>query len=149
MGSAFSHGRGCLVAPSAMAPRATRWQIWLMNPEQYFILGEGCLTTVWTPRSGPSVPSIPQHWGQTPLLEHGHPSDTRTRCTALGTRTSACAWPHLPVLVPISSLCLFVSPACHRSHLSPHHPVSLSLTLPAALPPPHPFPGPSHSSPAY
>lgn len=119
MGNAFSHGRGCLVAPSAMVPRATRWQIWLMNPEQYFILGEGCLAAVWTPRSGLSVLSIPQRWGQTPLLEHGHPSDTCTRCKALGTRTS--------------SLCMALS-ARPGAHL-----VSLPLCLPC-VPPLPPLP---------
>jgi len=52
------------------------------------------------------------------------------------------------VPVPISSsVRFFVSPACHHSCLSPHHPISLSLTLPVFLPlalPPHLTPSPAH-----
>lgn len=33
----------CLVGPSAMVPRATRWQIWLMNPmSNISSWGKGC-----------------------------------------------------------------------------------------------------------
>lgn len=137
-GSAFYHGCGCLVAPSAMVPRATRWQIWLTNPEQYFFLGE-CLAMDWTPRPGPSVLSIPQHRGQTALL---HPSDTCTRCGALGTRIpslcmplSACPGAH-PVYLP---LCLSCMPPLPPLPSSPRLPFA---DPPCRSPPSSPFPQP-------
>lgn len=139
MGSAFSHG---LVAPSAMVPRATRWQIRLMNPEQYFILREGCLATDWTPRPRPSALSLPQHRGQTPLRQHGHPPDTCTGCRALGTLISSLCRPlsappgaH-PVPLP---LCPLRVPPLPPLPSSPRLPFA---DPPCRSPPSSPFPRP-------
>lgn len=122
---------GCLMGPSAMVPRATRWQVWPMNPGQYFIFHpmQGLNPTGLVP-----LPSL---------------------SPAVGTATSSPAqppprhWAGAPRARPLSALTSHSlgQPLCLSRLLLPlpHHPVSLSLALPASLPLlplPQPFPQP-------
>lgn len=127
---------------SAMAPRATRWQIWLMNPEQYFFLGEECLAMDWVPRPGPSVLCSPSTG-----VRHLSCRTATAQTPAQGAEhrelaSPACACPCPPALVPIPSLCLFVSPVCHHSHLSPPSSRLPFADPPCRSPPSPPFPRP-------
>lgn len=102
-----------------MVPRATRWQVWLMNPGQYFT----CITL------GPN----PKVWSVSSSTAQGqlHASTATMHGTGWGHQ-----WPGFCLPSPTSSILLFVS--LHAiTPASPRHLVSLPLptSLPLSLTP--------------
>lgn len=92
---------GCLTGPSAMVPRATRWQVWLMNPRQYFIFHP---TRGLNPTGLVPLPSLSPGGGHS----HLSTSTATTETAARGTQGPAFVCPRLPLP---QSASLSLSPA--------------------------------------
>lgn len=122
------------------------------EPRAIFHLGKGMACTRTESPGRVPLPSPSPGTGVRHLSASTATDETPAQGTGQGgLRAPAFACPCLPMPVPISfSVCLFVSPTCHHSCLSLHHPISLSLTLPVSLPlalhppPPRLTPSPAH-----